>query len=142
MLVIFIYLKKLGYCVEEDTTYFQSRDKNQIRLKRFWNDFPKWYLENGDYCFHLPLFNFTCCLSAERTLTVKIHLQKFVLKELASCNFSPLFSRMDIYMGLVFYIQDRHFLYFIFILQYTLFPSCSRSIWLQKLIILKKHIKF
>lgn len=37
-------------------------------------------------------------------LTVKICLQKFVLKELASCNFSLLFGSLDIYMGLVFYI--------------------------------------
>ena len=83
LLVIFIYLKKLGYCVEEDTTYFQSRDKNQIWLKRFWNDFPKWYLENGDYCFHFSLFNFTCCLSAERTLNDKNMFTKICFKRIS-----------------------------------------------------------
>lgn len=35
---------------------------------------------------------------------VKICLEKFVLKELASFRFSPLFSRRDIYMDLFFYI--------------------------------------
>lgn len=104
LLVIFIYVKKLGYCVEEDTTYFQSRDKNQIWLKRFWNDFPKWYLENGDYVFIFLSLTLHVVYQQKEYLTIKICLQKFVLKELASCNFFPLFSSLDIYMGLVFYI--------------------------------------